>query len=79
MNNVTNANGKVTQIDVTNYLKKQKLDNNVVWTATDELLKLLNSNTYNTKISVKPTIYAKVTVDKNKAETINNTYFVNFV
>ena len=75
--NVTDASGKVTQIDVTNYLKEQKSDNSVVWTATEQLLKLLNSDAYNTKASVTPTIYAKVTVDKDKAETIDNTYFVN--
>ena len=75
--NVTDANGKVTQIDVTNYLKEQKSGNSVVWTATEQLLKLLNSDAYNTKASVTPTIYAKVTVDKDKAETIDNTYFVN--
>ena len=75
--NVTDTSGKVTQIDVTNYLKEQKSGNSVVWTATEQLLKPLNSDAYNTKASVTPTIYAKVTVDKDKAETIDNTYFVN--
>ncbi|MYY65794.1 LPXTG cell wall anchor domain-containing protein, partial [Lactobacillus salivarius] len=62
------------QIDVTDMLSQQIDGNTVQWTAKDALLKLMNSDEYNTKESVTPTIiaYAKVTADGIK--NIENTY-----
>ena len=62
------------QIDVTDMLSQQIDGNTVQWAAKDALLKLMNSDEYNTKESVTPTIiaYAKVTADGIK--NIENTY-----
>ncbi|WHS19440.1 LPXTG cell wall anchor domain-containing protein (plasmid) [Ligilactobacillus salivarius] len=62
------------KIDVTDMLSQQIDNNTVQWTAKDALLKLMNSDEYNTKESVTPTIiaYAKVTADGVK--NIENTY-----
>ena len=62
------------QIDVTDMLSQQIDGNTVQWVAKDALLKLMNSDEYNTKESVTPTIiaYAKVTADGIK--NIENTY-----
>ncbi len=61
-------------LDVTDMLSQQIDGNTVQWTAKDALLKLMNSDEYNTKESVTPTIiaYAKVTADGIK--NIENTY-----
>ena len=61
-------------LDVTNMLAQQIDGNTVQWTAKDELIKMLNSDEFNSEESVTPTIiaYAKVTADGIK--NIENTY-----
>lgn len=65
------------QIDVTDLLSEQKDGNTLKWVAKAELLKMLHSDEYNTKNAVTPTVYAKVKVNKDLAEKIDNTYYVS--
>ena len=64
------------QIDVTDLLSEQKDGNTLKWVAKAELLKMLHSDEYNTKNTVTPTVYAKVKVNKDLAEKIDNIYYV---
>ncbi|EDP6423496.1 hypothetical protein FVI60_08935, partial [Campylobacter jejuni] len=68
------ADGK--QVDVTDLLVEQKNGNTINWVASNELIKLMNSDEYNTQSSVAPTIYATATVNKDHAEKIDNVYYV---
>lgn len=65
------------QIDVTDLLSEQKDGNTLKWVAKAELLKMLHSDEYNTKNTVTPTVYAKVKVNKELAEKIDNIHYVS--
>ena len=67
-----NADG--TKTDVTSHMKEQVNGDTVKWVADDTLLKMMNSDTYNTKASVTPTVVAYAVVNTDEATKIDNTY-----
>ncbi|MCL8206150.1 LPXTG cell wall anchor domain-containing protein [Ligilactobacillus agilis] len=66
-----------SRVDVTSHMTQRVNGQQVTWVADAQLIKMLNSDDYNTKPGVAPTIYAfaKVLTDNNEA--INNTYELN--
>ncbi|KRL79427.1 sn-glycerol-3-phosphate transport atp-binding protein ugpc [Ligilactobacillus equi DSM 15833 = JCM 10991] len=77
MLNVTDKDGKVTQTDVTDHMKEQVNGNTVAWVADAELIKMMNSDEYNSKAGVTPTVYAYATVNTDQATRIDNAYWLN--
>ncbi len=72
----TDENGNIVKVDVTEHLKEQRNQNTVIWIADETLTSMMNSDEYNTQIGETPTVYAYAKVDADKAETIDNSYFV---